>query len=148
MQAAGIEVLYYAGYAPEAALLLRAARGRGSDLQLVGEDALAVGDFGLTAGAASEGTLFTNYPDPRRRPEAAAVAARLTGAGGLRLGGLMTYVLASIDGRSMLVSWHGDSRCDADHRVGAGTDGARDVGAGADDRTASGRAGADRAPGS
>ena len=101
MQAAGIEVLYYAGYAPEAALLLRAARGRGSGLQLVGGDALAVGDFGLTAGAASEGTLFTNYPDPRRRPEAAAVAARLTGAGGLRLAGLMTYAALQVWGEAV-----------------------------------------------
>jgi branched-chain amino acid transport system substrate-binding protein len=100
MQAAGIEVLYYAGYAPEAALLLRLAREKGSELQLVGGDALGVGDFGLTAGAASDGTLFTNYPDPRRRPEAAAVAARLTGPG-LRLAGLTTYAALQVWGKAV-----------------------------------------------
>jgi branched-chain amino acid transport system substrate-binding protein len=90
MQAMDVEVLYYAGYAAEAALLLRLAREKGGDLQLVGGDALGVGDFGLIAGPASEGTLFTQYPDPRGRPEAAAVAARVARPGPLP-GVLTTY---------------------------------------------------------
>jgi branched-chain amino acid transport system substrate-binding protein len=95
LQAMGINVLYYAGYAPDAALLLRSAREELNDLQLVGGDALALEDFGLIAGPASEGTLFTNYPDPRRRPEAAAVAARLTSPGA-RMGSLMTYAALQV----------------------------------------------------
>jgi branched-chain amino acid transport system substrate-binding protein len=78
MQALGAEVLYYAGYAAEAALLVRLARERGAHLQLVGGDALGVEDFSLIAGPASDGTLFTTYPGPHGRLEAAGVAARIT----------------------------------------------------------------------
>jgi branched-chain amino acid transport system substrate-binding protein len=42
IQGAAIDVLYYAGYAPEAALLIRQLRHRGDDLQLVAGDALEV----------------------------------------------------------------------------------------------------------
>jgi branched-chain amino acid transport system substrate-binding protein len=95
LQAMGINILYYAGYAPEAALLLRSARAKLKDLQLVGGDALALEDFGLIAGPASEGTLFTTYTDPRRRPEAAAVAARLTSHGAM-MGSLRTYAALQV----------------------------------------------------
>jgi branched-chain amino acid transport system substrate-binding protein len=95
LQSMGVNILYYAGYAPEAALLLRSARGKLKDLQLVGGDALALEDFGLIAGPASEGTLFTTYGDPRRRPEAAAVAARLTSHGAM-MGSLRTYAALQV----------------------------------------------------
>jgi branched-chain amino acid transport system substrate-binding protein len=95
MQAAGIEVLYYAGYAPEAALLLRRARGRGSELQLVGGDALEVEDFGLIAGPASEGTLFTSPAAPPERPETARLAKRLVRTGYYR-GFLRTYAAVQV----------------------------------------------------
>jgi branched-chain amino acid transport system substrate-binding protein len=95
MQAGGIEILYYAGYAAEAALLLRSAREKGADFQLIGGDALGVEDFGVIAGPWSEGTLLTSYPDPRRRPEAAALVARLTSPGP-RLTSLMTYAALQV----------------------------------------------------
>jgi branched-chain amino acid transport system substrate-binding protein len=85
-----IRVIYYAGYATEAALLIRQARAVGLDLQLVGGDALSVEDFRLIAGTASEGTLFTTAPDPKRRPDAAAVASRV-GRPGALIGTLMAY---------------------------------------------------------
>lgn len=95
MQAMGVEVLYYAGYAAEAALLLRSARDKGVDLQLVGADALGVEDFGLIAGPVSEGTFFTQYPDVSERPEAAAVAARIARPGPL-LGSVVTYAAVQV----------------------------------------------------
>jgi branched-chain amino acid transport system substrate-binding protein len=94
MQSVGIDVLYYAGYAPEAALLLRSARQKIGDLQLVGGDGLGVEDFGLIAGAESEGTLFTGSPDARGRPDAEAVAARTRT--GSRRATLRTYAALQV----------------------------------------------------
>jgi branched-chain amino acid transport system substrate-binding protein len=80
MRALGIDVLYYAGYAPEAALIIRQARALGSDLQLIGGDGIATEDFGLIAGPAGDGTLFSNVADPRGKPEAAPLLAAFRGA--------------------------------------------------------------------
>jgi branched-chain amino acid transport system substrate-binding protein len=64
LQAMGVAVLYYAGYPPEAALIIRQAREKGYDLQLVGGDGICTEDFGLVAGqAAAEGTLVTYVPN-------------------------------------------------------------------------------------
>jgi branched-chain amino acid transport system substrate-binding protein len=54
MQATNVDVLYYAGYPPEAGLLIRQLRDRGDDLQLVSADGLTSEDFWLIAGAAGE----------------------------------------------------------------------------------------------
>ena len=78
MQEMDIDVLYYAGYAPEAALILRQSREKGSGLQFVGGDGIAVEDFGLIAGPAGEGALFSKALKPSESPEAKALAIRLT----------------------------------------------------------------------
>jgi len=77
LQEQGVEVLYYGGYAPDAALIALAAHERGYDLQLVMGDAAGGEDFALVAGPAGAGALFTLFPDPRERPEAAALRGRL-----------------------------------------------------------------------
>ncbi len=82
MRALGVEVLYYGGYGHEAGLIIRQAKEHGYPLQLVAGDGLSNQDFGLVAGAASDGTLMTFYPLPSG-PQAASVAARLA-AGGLQ----------------------------------------------------------------
>ena len=76
MQAADIAVLYVGGYHTEVALMARAARDRGYSVQFVSGDAMATEEFGLIAGPAAEGTLFTFVADPRRNPEAASVVER------------------------------------------------------------------------
>jgi branched-chain amino acid transport system substrate-binding protein len=74
MQATNVDVLYYAGYPPEAGLLIRQLRDRGDDLQLVSADGLTSEDFWLIAGGAGEGTLFTSFRDPSKSdPTAAAI---------------------------------------------------------------------------
>jgi branched-chain amino acid transport system substrate-binding protein len=73
---AGAAVLYYGGYVPEAGLLIRQARARDYDVQLVSADGLSSEDFWLIAGAAAEGTLFTSFRDPSDEPGAAAILAR------------------------------------------------------------------------
>ncbi len=74
IQSASIDV-YYGGRAPEAGLLIRQLRDRGADLQLIGGAGIDSEDFGLIAGAAADGTLFTASPDPTSSPAGAAVLA-------------------------------------------------------------------------
>lgn len=88
LQSLGIEVLYYGGYAPDAALIALAAQERGYDLQIVMGDAMAGEEFGIIAGAAGEGALFTLFPDPRNRPEAAALQGRISAG---NVGGFTDY---------------------------------------------------------
>ncbi|RWO41261.1 branched-chain amino acid ABC transporter substrate-binding protein [Mesorhizobium sp.] len=76
LQGAHIAVLYMGGYHTEAALMVRAARDRGYSVQLISGDDTATEAFGLIAGPAAEGTLFTFVPDPRRNAEAATVVER------------------------------------------------------------------------
>jgi branched-chain amino acid transport system substrate-binding protein len=76
IQASNADVLYYAGYPQEGALLIRQLRDRGDDLQLVAADGLATEDFWLIAGTAGEGTLFTSFRDPSSDPGAAAILER------------------------------------------------------------------------
>ncbi len=76
IRASNIDVLYYAGYPPEAGLLIRQLRDRGDDLQLVSGDGLSSEDFWLIGGSAAEGTLFTSFRDPSSDPEAAAILER------------------------------------------------------------------------
>jgi branched-chain amino acid transport system substrate-binding protein len=76
LQAASVGVLYVGGYSPEIGLIARQARGRGLDFQLVSGDGLSTGEFGVFAGPAGEGTLFTSFSDPTRGPRAAELMAR------------------------------------------------------------------------
>jgi branched-chain amino acid transport system substrate-binding protein len=74
---ANIDVVYYGGYSREAGVLIRGLRDRGDDLQLVAGDGINSEDFALTAGRASDGTMFTSTLDLRDFPQAAALVARL-----------------------------------------------------------------------
>ncbi|ASY59838.1 MULTISPECIES: branched-chain amino acid ABC transporter substrate-binding protein [Sinorhizobium] len=76
LQRAGITVLYLGGYHTEAALMVRAARERAFPVQVISGDDTATEAFGLIAGPAAEGTLFTFVADPRRNAEAAEVVER------------------------------------------------------------------------
>ena len=58
-----------------------AARDRGYPVQLVAGISLGTEEFGLIAGPAAEGTLFTDHADPRGRAEAAPVVERFRASG-------------------------------------------------------------------
>ena len=62
-------MLYVGGRHHEVALMARGARDRGYSLQLVSGDTMSTEEFGLIAGPAAEGTLFTfgARPAPKRR---------------------------------------------------------------------------------
>ncbi|WP_426131382.1 branched-chain amino acid ABC transporter substrate-binding protein [Pararhizobium sp. PWRC1-1] len=82
LQSANIAVLYVGGYQTEMGLLIRAARDRGYNVQLVtGSGVLATEEFGLIAGPAAEGTRFTSFPDPRLNPNALEVIKRFRADG-------------------------------------------------------------------
>ncbi|MGF9757904.1 branched-chain amino acid ABC transporter substrate-binding protein [Microvirga sp. 0TCS3.31] len=76
LQAAGIQIVYFAGYYREAAILIRNAREQGYNLQLVSGDSIASEAFIQVTGEAGEGTVFTSFRDPRRNPGAASLVER------------------------------------------------------------------------
>jgi branched-chain amino acid transport system substrate-binding protein len=73
--AAAVDVLYLGGANPEAAIIAKAMKARGLATTIVSGDALLTPDYAGLAGDAAEGTLVAYPADPRRFPEAAAVAA-------------------------------------------------------------------------
>jgi branched-chain amino acid transport system substrate-binding protein len=75
IEANDIDVLFYDGYAQEAALLIRQLRSIGIDLQFVSGDGVLTEDYDLIAGEAADGTLFTAFSDARAFPEARSVVA-------------------------------------------------------------------------
>ncbi len=75
MKAAGIDVFYVGGYHTEAGLMIRQARERGYNVQLVSGDALVTDEYWKITGAAGEGTIMSFSPDPRKNPVAAPVVA-------------------------------------------------------------------------
>jgi branched-chain amino acid transport system substrate-binding protein len=81
MQSVGVGVLYYAGYTQEAGLIIRQARDRSYDLQLVVGDAVAAEDFALIAGAAADGTLMTYGPGPPATAENALLSEQFAAKG-------------------------------------------------------------------
>lgn len=76
IEAAGIDVIYVGGYAADTGLMVRQARDRGYQAQVVSGDSLTIEEFWLITGPGGEGTRGTFGPDPRKNPEAAEVVER------------------------------------------------------------------------
>jgi branched-chain amino acid transport system substrate-binding protein len=70
LKTAGVDVVYYGGYYPEAGLMLRQAANQGYKVQMVGADGLQATDLWAIAGDAANGTLFTFTADPSTNPGA------------------------------------------------------------------------------
>jgi branched-chain amino acid transport system substrate-binding protein len=81
LQAKGADALYFGGYSAEAGLIIRQARSRGYDLQMIGPDTISGEYFLRVAGEASEGVLFPSWPDLRNNPEATPVVAKFRAKG-------------------------------------------------------------------
>jgi branched-chain amino acid transport system substrate-binding protein len=77
----GIDVVYDGGYHQEAGLIVRQMRDQGLKTILMAGDALADHEFASITGPAAEGVLFTFGPDPRKKPTAAAIAAKFKAKG-------------------------------------------------------------------
>ncbi|KQO68159.1 branched-chain amino acid ABC transporter substrate-binding protein [Methylobacterium sp. Leaf89] len=78
LKRARVEVVYFGGLAPEAAVLLRGLRDAGVTAPLVGSDGLLDPAFPQAAGPAAEGTVMTLAADPPRLPEPKTPDAKAT----------------------------------------------------------------------
>jgi branched-chain amino acid transport system substrate-binding protein len=82
LETAGINVVYIGGYPQEIGRIIRQAKEKGYELQLVsGKGVGADPAFGKIAGAAADGALVTASRDTRQAPEAAEVMAAFRGRG-------------------------------------------------------------------
>jgi branched-chain amino acid transport system substrate-binding protein len=80
LQAAGVQLVYIGGYAPETALIARQAAEKNFKPIFMGGDALDTDDVIKVAGAASNGMMFTQGPDPRMNPASKAVVDKFKAA--------------------------------------------------------------------
>jgi branched-chain amino acid transport system substrate-binding protein len=67
------DIVFYGGVHTEGGLLVRQMRDQGVKAVMMGGDGIASQEFASIAGPGVAGTLMTFPPDPRLRPEAAAV---------------------------------------------------------------------------
>ncbi|HUO53880.1 MAG TPA: branched-chain amino acid ABC transporter substrate-binding protein [Rhodoblastus sp.] len=67
------DIVFFGGVHTEGGLLVRQMRDQGVKAVMMGGDGIASQEFAAIAGPGVEGTLMTFPPDPRLRPEAAAV---------------------------------------------------------------------------
>jgi branched-chain amino acid transport system substrate-binding protein len=95
LQAENIAVAFIGGYHTEIGLMARHARDRRYPLQLIAANSMGTEEFALIAGEATEGMLYTDPPDPLRRPEAAPVAERFR-ASGYEPEGYALYAYAAV----------------------------------------------------
>jgi branched-chain amino acid transport system substrate-binding protein len=70
LKAANIDVIYFGGYHPEAALIVKQSREQGLKAQLLSGDSLNTQEFVTLAGDAAEGVMFTNAAEARNLPSA------------------------------------------------------------------------------
>lgn len=76
LKAAKIDLMYWGGLHTELGLIIRQSRDVGFNIQVMGADGIVSDEFASIGGPGVEGTLMTFPPEPRNRPEAAAVIKR------------------------------------------------------------------------
>ncbi len=69
----GAEIVYWGGLHTEGGLIVRQMRDAGVTAVMMSGDGITDSEFAAIGGPAVEGTLMTFPPEPRNRPEAAAV---------------------------------------------------------------------------
>ena len=68
-----VDLVYWGGLHTEGGFLARQMKEQGLKAPLMGGDGIDSSEFASIAGPGAEGVLMTNFPDPRKAPEAAAV---------------------------------------------------------------------------
>ncbi len=76
IKAAGADLVYWGGLHTEGGLIVRQMRDQGLSTVMMSGDGITSDEFASIGGPGVEGTLMTFPPDPRRRPEAAAVVRK------------------------------------------------------------------------
>jgi branched-chain amino acid transport system substrate-binding protein len=80
IKAAGIDLVYWGGLHTEGGLIVRQMRDQGVNAIMMSGDGITSDEFASIGGPGVEGTLMTFPPDPRKRPEAAAIVAQFKAA--------------------------------------------------------------------
>ncbi len=81
MKAAKVEIVYWGGLHTEGGLIVRQMRDQGMTAVMMSGDGIVTDEFVSIGGPGVEGTLMTFAPDPRKRPEAAAIVKKFNDAG-------------------------------------------------------------------
>ncbi len=81
LKTAGVDVIYFGGLHTEAGLIVRQMRDQGVKAPLMSGDGITSDEYATIGGPGVEGTLMTFPPDPRERPESAAVVAKYKAKG-------------------------------------------------------------------
>ncbi len=81
LKAAGIQLAYYGGYPQEMGALVRQGADQSFKAQWFTGSGMASREFAAVGGPATDGVLMTFNPDPRKRPEAAAIVATFKSRG-------------------------------------------------------------------
>jgi branched-chain amino acid transport system substrate-binding protein len=76
IKAAGADLVYWGGLHTEGGLIVRQMRDQGLNTVMMSGDGITSDEFASIGGPGVVGTLMTFPPDPRRRPEAAAVVKK------------------------------------------------------------------------
>jgi branched-chain amino acid transport system substrate-binding protein len=76
-----IDLVYWGGLHTELGLIIRQMRDQGMATQAMGADGIVSEEFASIGGPGVEGTLMTFPPDPRKRPEAAAIVKEFEAKG-------------------------------------------------------------------
>jgi len=76
IKSAGADLVYWGGLHTEGGLIVRQMRDQGVKAPLMGGDGIDSSEFAAIAGPGAEGTLMTNFPDPRKSPQAAEVVKK------------------------------------------------------------------------
>ena len=76
IKASGADLVYWGGLHTEGGLIVRQMRDQGIKAPLMGGDGITSDEFASIGGPGVEGTLMTYGPDPRKKPEAAAVVKK------------------------------------------------------------------------
>jgi branched-chain amino acid transport system substrate-binding protein len=78
---AKVDVIYFGGYHPEAALIVKQSREQGLQANLLSGDSLNTLEFATLAGSAADGVMFTNAAEARNLPTAAKVVEEFRAEG-------------------------------------------------------------------
>jgi branched-chain amino acid transport system substrate-binding protein len=90
----GIELLFVAGYGPDAGRIASDAEAAGLDLQLLGGDGLGVDEFAAAAGEAAEGTIFSTFSLRAGNPDGSTATPELLAD--FATGGLGSYAAIEV----------------------------------------------------
>ena len=103
-----VDVIYFGGYHPEAALIVRQSREQGLNAPLLSGDSLNTLEFATLAGKAGDGTMFTNAAEARNLPSAKAAVESFR-AGGYEPEGYTLSTYAAIQTWAGAVAKVGDT---------------------------------------